>query len=153
MLLGIEGVTVTEAGERPDGSLTVWARVSRPAHCPRCRTFSGRVHGRVVTRPRDVRYGSRKGDLFLEKRRLLCTEGDCPQGTFTESVPQVPPRCRITRRLREHCGDEVADRGITPSESARHNGVSWPSAHGAFAKKADTLLGQDPEPAAHLGID
>ena len=153
MLLGMEGVTVTEAGERPDGSLTVWAVVSLPACCPRCLTFSGHVHDRVVTRPRDVRYGGRKVDLFLEKRRLLCENGDCPQGTFTESVPQVPPRCKITRRLLEHCADEVVGRGVTPAESARHNGVSWPSVHAAFAGKADAALADDPEQVAHLGID
>jgi transposase len=153
VLLGIEGVTVTEAGEGPDGNLTVWARVSLPARCPGCRTLSERVHDRVVTRPGDVRYGSREVELFLEKRRLLCGNGDCPRGTFTESVPQVPPRCRITRRLLEYCGDEVAERGITPAESARHNGVSWPAAHGAFAKKAEAVLGQELAPVCHLGID
>jgi len=52
-----------------------------------------------------------------------------------------------------HCGDEVAERGITPAEAARHNGVSWPSAHTAFAEKADTALADDPEPVAHLGMD
>ena len=153
MLLGMEGVTVTGAEEDAGGRLAVWARISRPAVCPWCGTVSGRVHEYVTTRPRDVRYGSRAVDLFLEKRRLVCGNGGCPRGTFTEWAPQVPPRCRITRRLLEHCGDEVAERGITPAGSARHNGVSWPSAHGAFAKKADTLLGEDPEPAAHLGID
>jgi len=79
--------------------------------------------------------------------------GDCSRGTFTEWVPQLPPRCRITRRLPEHCGDEIAGRGITPAESARHNGVSWPSAHDAFTRKADEILAAAPEPAAHLGID
>jgi transposase len=153
VLLGMEGVTVTAAEEGAGGRLAVWARVSRPAACPRCGTVSERVHEYVTTRPRDVRYGSREVDLILEKRRLACGNGDCPRGTFTEWAPQFPPRCRITRRLLEHCGGEVADRGITPAESARHNGVSWPSVHGAFAQKADAVLAGDPEPAAHLGID
>jgi transposase len=153
VLLGMEGVTVTEAEEGPDGCLTVRARVSRPAACPRCGTVSERVHEYVTTRPRDVRYGSRGIGLFLEKRRLACGNGACPRGTFTEWAPQVPPRCRVTRRLLEHCGDEVAERGITPAESARRNGVSRPSAHAAFTEKAGALLGNDPEPVAHLGID
>ena len=153
VLLGMEGVTVTAAEEGEGGRLLVWVRVSRPAACPRCGTVSERVHDRVVTRPRDVRHGSREVDLFLEKRRLACGNGDCPQGTFTEWAPQVPPRCRITRRLLDHCGEEVAERGITPAESARHNGVSWPSAHGAFTEKAGAILGDEPEPVAHLGID
>jgi transposase len=153
VLLGMEGVTVTAAEEGEGGRLLAWARVSRPAACPRCGTVSESVHDRVVTCPRDVRHGSRKVDLFLEKRRLACGNGDCPQGTFTEWAPQVPPRCRITRRLLEHCGEEVAERGITPAGSARHNGVSWPSAHGAFTEKAGAILGDEPEPVAHLGID
>ena len=153
MLLGIEGVTVDEAGEGPGGRLEVRARVSCPVPCPRCGTFSEEVHEYVTTEPRDVRYGSREIKLYLEKRRLACGNGDCPQGTFTEWVPQVPPRCRITRRLLEHCGDEVAERGITPAESARHNGVSWPSAHGAFAEKADAVLGEEITRVADLGID
>ena len=76
-LLGMEGVTVTEAEEEAGGCLAVWARISRPAACPRCGTVSEIVHDRTVTRPRDVRYGGREIDLFLEKRRLVCTEEDC----------------------------------------------------------------------------
>src|SRR5215469_786435 len=106
-----------------------------------------------MTVPRDVRYGNREVALFLGKRRLACMSVDCPQGTFTEWVPQLPPRCRITRRLLEHCGSEIAERGVTPAESARHNGVSWPSAHAAFTRKADAILPGDAEPVAHLGID
>jgi hypothetical protein len=42
---------------------------------------------------------------------------------------------------------------ITSAESARHNGISWPSARGAFAEKADAVLGEDIAEVAHLGID
>ena len=76
-----------------------------------------------------------------------------PRKTFTERVPQVPPRCRLTRRLREQAGTEVTERGITPAEAARHAGVSWPVAHDAFAAAADPVLDQAPAPVAHLGID
>jgi hypothetical protein len=68
-------------------------------------------------------------------------------------VPQVPPRCKITRRLLGHCGDEAAERGITPAEAARHNGVSRPSAHAAFTEKADAVLADDPGPAGCPGMD
>ena len=152
-LLGIDGVMVTEVEEEGDGRLSVWARVASPAACPACAVVSERVHEWVVTRPRDIRPGSREIDLYLVKRRLECAEADCPRGTFTEWAPQVPPRCAITRRLLEHAGNEVAGRGITPAESARHNGISWPSAHAAFAEKAEEILPGQPEQVAHLGID
>jgi transposase len=152
-LLGIEGVTVTEVEEEGDGRLSVWARVVGPAACPACAVISERVHEWVVTRPRDVRSGGREIGLFLVKRRLECAEADCPQGTFTEWAPQVPPRCAVTRRLLEHAGSEITERGITPAESARHNGISWPSAHGAFAEQADEILGGELAQVPHLGID
>jgi transposase len=153
VLLGIEGVRVTEAERGAGGRLEVHAEVTAPAACPRCGTSSDKVHEVVVTRPRDVRASGQVIDLFLVKRRLECKEPGCPRGTFTEWVPQVPPRCTITRRLLDQAGSEVADRGITPAESARHAGVSWPSAHAAFAAKADETLGAEPAPVAHLGID
>jgi transposase len=153
VLLGIEGVRVTEAERGAGGRLEVHAEVTAPAACPRCGRFSDKVHEVVVTRPRDVRVSGQVIDLFLAKRRLGCREPGCGQGTFTEWVPQLPPRCTITRRLLDQAGSEVADRGIPPAESARHAGISWPSAHAAFAAKADQALREEPAPVAHLGID
>ena len=97
---------------------------------------------------------SREVDLFLEKRRLACGNGACPRGTFTEWAPQVPPRCRITRRLLEHCGDEVAERGITPAEvgPAQRRLVAV-RARGVRGEGGRSSSRDDPAPVAHLGID
>ena len=89
--------------------------------------MSSRVHDIVVTCPADVRRAGDQVVLSWVKRRLKCGNAGCPRKTFTERVPAVPPRCRVTRRLLEQCRAEVADRGITPAEAARHAGVSWPS--------------------------
>ena len=153
VLLGTEGVRVTGAEHGAGGRLEVWAGVTVAVACPRCGTLSEKVRGVVVTRPQDVRASGQFIGLFLARRRLECTERDCPRGTFTEWVPQVPPRCAITRRLLGQAGSEVADRGITPAGAARHAGVSWPSAHAAFAAKAGQALADEPAPVAHLGID
>jgi transposase len=87
------------------------------------------------------------------KRRWKCTREQCGRKTFTEPVPQVPPRHRITGRLRELAGHEVAERGLTPAEAARGCGISWPSGHDAFAAAADPVLEQPPALVRHLGID
>ena len=71
------------------------------------------------------------------KRRLKCSNEACPRKTFTERCRGVPPRRRVTPRLREQAAAEIADRGITPAETARHAGLSWPVAHDAFAARAD----------------
>jgi transposase len=152
-LFGVDGLRVTEVEREADGRVTVWAVTAGTPSCPRCGTIPGHVHEWVVTRPRDVRHGAGEAQVCLVKRRWACESEECPQQTFTESLPQVPPRCRITRRLREQAGTEVRDRGITPAEAARHAGVSWPVAHEAFAAAAGPVLAPAPAPVAHLGID
>jgi len=153
-LFGMEGLRVTGVQAGPDGVLEVWAVTDDPAAaaCPDCGTVSRRVHETVLARPRDVRRAADPVDLRWVKVRRKCGNPQCPRKTFTESLPQVPPRCRITRRLREQAGTEVRDRGITPAGAARHTGVSWPAAHEAFAAAADPVLDQAPAPVAHLGI-
>jgi transposase len=154
-LFGVEGLQVTGVEAAPGGGIDVWVVTSgeAAAACPDCGTVSDRVHETVVTRPRDVRRAGDAVDLHWVKLRRKCANGECPRKTFTEWVPDLPPRCRITARLREQAADEVADRGITPAEAARHAGISWPVAHGAFAAAAGPLLDRDPAPVAHLGID
>jgi transposase len=106
-----------------------------------------------VTRPRDVRRAGDALDLRWVMLRRKCENQQCPRQTFTESVPALPPRCRITARLRQQAAHEVTERGITPAEAARHAGISWPSAHQAFAAAAGPLPDQPTTPVRHLGID
>ena len=154
-LFGVEGLRVTDVQAGPGGALEVWAVTDYPAAaaCPDCGTVSCRVHETVLARPRDVRRAADPVDLRWVKVRRKCGNRHCPRKTFTEWVPQLPPRCRITARLREQAAHEVTGRGITPAEAARHAGVSWPVVHDAFAATADPLLEQPIASVAHLGID
>jgi transposase len=154
-LFGVEGLQVTDVQAGPGGVLEVWAVTGYPAAaaCPECGMVSDRVHETVVTRPRDVRRAGDPVDLRWVKVRRKCGNGGCPRQTFTEWVPQMPPRCRVTARLREQAAREVTGRGITPAEAARHAGISWPVVHEAFATRADALLDQPAAVVAHLGID
>jgi transposase len=154
-LFGVEGLRVTDAQAGPGGALEVWAVTDWPgaAACPDCGALSDRPHETVLARPRDARRAGDPVDLRWVKRRWKCTQESCERKTFTERLPQVPPRCRVTVRLREQAAREVEERGVTPAEAARHAGLSWPAVHGAFAARADRALGPAPAPAAHLGID
>ena len=138
-LSGVEGLQVADVEAAPDGGIEVWAVTAWEAAraCPDCGTVSDRVHETVVTRPRDVRRAGDAVDLRWVKVRRKCGNQECLRKTFTESVPALPPRCRITSRLREQAAHEVTGRGITPAEAARHAGVSWPVVHDAFAAAAD----------------
>src|SRR5690606_17382951 len=85
--------------------------------------------------------------------RWYCDEASCPRRTFTESVAQVPPRARITRRLREAAGAAVGDGGRTIVQSARDHGLSWPVVCAALTAHAVAVLPDQPAPVTVLGID
>jgi transposase len=154
-LFGVDGLQVTSVEAAPDGGIEVWVvtACADARACPECGTVSDRVHETVVTRPRDPRRAGDGVDVRWVKLRRTCENHECPRKTFIESVPALPPRCRITARLREQAAHEVTERGITPAEAARHAGISWPVVHDAFAAAADPLLDHPAAPVAHLGID
>jgi transposase len=154
-LFGVAGLRVTDVEPGPDGVVEVWAVTdfAGAACCPDCGTESSQVHETVVAHPADVRRAGDPVDLNWVKRRLKCGNAGCPRKTFTERIPVVPPGARILPRVKDQCAGEVADRGITPAEAARHAGVSWPVAHDAFTARADAVLDAPPAPVAHLGID
>ena len=154
-LFGVAGLRVTDVEAGPDGVVEVRAVTDceGASACPGCGVVSSRVHDLVVTRPADVRRAGDPVALNWVKRRLKCDNAGCPRKTFTERCPAVPAGHRLVARLREQCASEVADRGITPAEAARHAGVSWPVAHAAFAARAEEMLALPPAPVRHLGID
>ncbi|MEU4642892.1 transposase family protein [Micromonospora sp. NPDC023814] len=78
-------------------------------HCPDCGTRARRFKGRRVTRPRDLPVGGRRPRLVWTRYRWRCDEPACRRRSFTESVPAVPPRKRLTSRLRATAGPAVAD--------------------------------------------
>ena len=98
MLFGVEGLQVTDAQAGPDGTLEVWAVTDYPAAaaCPDCQAVSARRHDTVLARPRDVRRAGDPVAVWWVKCRWKCEAPGCARKTFTERVPQVPPRCRLT---------------------------------------------------------
>jgi len=154
-LFGVEGLRVLEAEREADGTLTVWAVTGDPdaALCPDCRTRAGRVHEHVLAHPRDLRRGLQDVTVCWVKRRWKCGNQECRRKSFTESLPQVPRGCRLTGRLRQLLGTEVAERGCTPAEAARWQRVSWPTAHAAFIDQAEPVLAAPLAPVRRLGID
>lgn len=154
-LFALDGVEVAEVDAEAGGGRTVWVVTADrgAAACPGCGTVSARVKEYVTTRPADLRHGQDQVAVRWVKRRLECREPSCPRKTFTESVAAVPPRCRVTARLRGHAAGLVADGGRTVTQAARECGLSWPVVHEAFAAHADPVLEQPPALVAHLGID
>lgn len=153
-LLGLDGLAVVGVADGPDGPVVqVQTADDRARLCPECGTRARRSKGRRSTRPRDLQVGGRRPALVWTKRRWLCEQAECRRKSFTESVPAVPPRKRLTQRLRASAGAAVADRGRTIVQAARDHEVSWPVAAAAFAAHAVAVLPAQPEPVDVLGID
>jgi transposase len=156
-LLGLDGLAVvgvagdTEGVDRPVVHLVTADEQAR--HCPDCGTRARRSKGRRVTRPRDLPVGDRRPRLVWTKRRWRCDAPACWRRSFTESVPAVPARKRLTTRLRASAGAAVADQGRTVVQAARDHDMSWPVVAAAFTDHAQAVLAGEPEPVQVLGID
>ncbi len=65
----------------------------------------------------------------------------------------MPPRARVTTRLRTQCGAGIATRFSCVQAGADYDGVSWPIAHRAFIAHVDPLRAAPLPPVTVLGID
>jgi hypothetical protein len=106
----------------------------------------------VTTRSRDLPVAGRCPLLLWRKTRWICSAA-CPRKTFTEQVPQISARARLTERLRQASGAAVADVGRTIVQSARDHGVSWLVVSAAFTAHAGRVPPAEPQPVTVLGID
>ncbi len=153
-LLGLDGLAVTGVAIGPLGPVVDLVTADEQARrCPECGTRSRRSKGRRVTGPRDLPVGGRPTRLRWFKRRWRCDEPGCARSSFTEVVPAVPARKRLTGRLRSAAGAVVADGGRTIVQSARDHDVSWPIVSAAFTAHAAAVLADQPQPVEVLSID
>ncbi len=106
-----------------------------------------------MTFPRDVPDGEDVVRLVWHKHGWRCKEQLCPRGSFTESIPQVPARARLTCRLRGEVGAAAADRFSCVLAAATHCRMSWPIAHAALAGHIAGPLGAPLPVVSVLGID
>lgn len=127
--------------------------MTRPDAAPAAASDRPLPHSWVATRPRDLPVAGRFTSLTWTKRRWRCQSADCPRATFTESLPQIPSRARLTCRLRESAGAALADRDRTVIQSARDHEISWPITHAAFLAHASAALPVLTPPVERLGID
>jgi transposase len=155
LLLGIEGLAVQRV-ELEEGGARVAHLVTAEqaaAACPSCGVVSTSVRGHSRTKPRDIPYGEAPLRLVWHKRRWRCRERECPRRSFTESLPAVPARARVTTRLRGECGAGIAERFSCVLAGAAHYRVSWPVAHRAYVAHVAGQLAQPLPPVSVLGID
>ncbi len=155
LLLGLEGLAVRDVV--PDGFGVRWVHLitatDAAAACPVCGVISTSAKGSATTRPRDLGYGPGPIRLVWHKRRWRCREALCARATFTECLPAVPAKARLTTRLRAECGAGIAGGFSCVSAAAGHYGIDWRIAHAAFIAHVDPSLIEPLPPVEVLGID
>ena len=123
------------------------------AICPTCQTPSQSPKCWTTTLSRDLDIGARQCVLVWSKRRWYCRCRDCPATSFTETLPQIPARARVTRRLLRSAGQAVCDGGRTVTQSGRDHGLSWPVVQAQFETAAAEVLPETAPATPILGID
>ncbi|MEV5011031.1 transposase [Streptomyces sp. NPDC056159] len=155
LLLDLDGASAVRVERLADGRRRVHLITSDETAraCPACGVFATRVKGSTTTRPRDLPYGESGLEFRWHKRRWFCREPACPRRSFTEQIPQIPARARITTRLRAWAGRRVRDAGSTVIQAARDLHLSWPTVMDAFRTQARAVV-EAPLPNVEvLGID
>jgi transposase len=120
---------------------------------PVLRVISTSVKGHTLTHPQDMPYGQAPVRLVWHKRRWPCRERACPRTSFTESLPAVPARARLTARLKGDYGAGIAERFSCVLAGAAHYRVSWPVAHRAYVAHVAGQLAEPLPAVSVLGID
>jgi len=108
--------------------------------CPRCGVLvGGKPYDVRESRIKDLPMGHRPLQVIWRKRRYWCREAACAQRVFTERSEQVPPRRRLTLRLRERLEQAASRSARAVADVAGEYGVSWWSVQRALVVKAAQL--------------
>ncbi len=160
-LPGLDGFAVTAVTQAEDG-WTVAGVITAPGQqddarcCPDCGTPAAAVKEMVITTPRDIYIGDRQILLRWRKKRWICGNQKCVRKTFTESLPAVPSRARLTSRLRTRLGEAIGDDLMPAATAACRYGVSDRTAARAFTAYATAQLAdldEQHDPGEAAGID
>ncbi len=120
--------------------------------CPSCGVLVTKVFQLREMALKDLPFGQRRLRVRWRKRRYACLERACPRRTFTETSAEVPPRHRLTGRLRRKLESTASGSARALADVAAEYGVSWWSVQHALVVKAAAAL-PDPQPVRLLGLD
>ena len=149
-LVGIDGLAVTGVTDH-GWWLELEVELTAKAGCCRwCGRGSLTVKDRDGVRIRDLPIGGRLTYLIWRKRRYRC-EG-CER-TFTETHPELPPRQRVSRRLRARLFDRCQG-GAAHAEVAREEHTTRYQVQRAFQSGGDELMARrERRPPRRLSLD
>ncbi len=159
-LFDLPGFRVLECVENPDdaGRRVVIGQVVDEHACPGCGVFASEPYDVRTMAVKDLPVAERALMVVWRKRRYRCLEVACRRRIFTESSSEIPPRHRITARLRRKLESAASGSARAVSDVAGEYGVSWWAVNDALVRRAAALADEarsgEPSYATRvLGID
>ena len=155
LLFDLPGFRVVSCEEDDSGvRRAVIMQVADEHACPRCGVLvDGKPYDLRESRIKDLPFGHRPLEVVWRKRRYRCAEQRCSQRVFTERSVQVPPRRRLTVRLRARLEQAASRSARALSDVAAEYGVSWWSVHRALVAAAIAQADMPAAPVRMLGLD
>ncbi|HLZ36716.1 MAG TPA: transposase family protein, partial [Mycobacteriales bacterium] len=155
LLLDLPGFRVVSCEQvAPDARRVVVMQTADEHACPQCGVLvGGRPFDVRESRIKDLPMGHRPLEVVWRKRRYRCAERGCPQRVFTERSEQVPPRHRLTARLREKLERAASGSARALADVASEYRVSWWSVHRALERATAARAATAPPPVRTLGLD
>jgi transposase len=140
-LLGLKGVEVDVVEREGDGSWTVHVTTAsgRQVCCPECGQAAGRAKEPTAHSVKHLALVPMR--VTWHKSRFHCESATCQAGSFAETGPVAEAGAAVSTPARTVMGHLAGDWLVPVSRVAAGAGVSWHTAHDAFA-----------EVAAHAGI-
>jgi len=154
LLFDLPGFRVVSCELTVVGRRVVVMQAASEHACPRCGVVvGGRPYDLRESRIKDLPMGHRPLQVVWRKRRYRCLERRCGQRLFTERSAQVPPRHRLTQRLRHRLEQAASRSARSVSDVAAEYDVSWWSVHRALVSAAVERGSRRLPAVRRLGLD
>ena len=151
----LEGVRVIQIDDEATPPEVHIELVRTVVGCPSCGVVA-RVKDRDRVRLVDLSIVGRKIALVWVKRRFICLELECDQGTWTESDPRIGhPRLKLTDRAGRWATHQVGYHGRSVEGVAGDLGCEWHTVNDAVLAYGEALI-EHPgrfSDVASLGLD
>ncbi|WP_285244230.1 hypothetical protein [Pseudarthrobacter sp. fls2-241-R2A-127] len=142
------------SAERSGDTRTVLVEpVEREGACPNCGVLSSRIQARPVQRVRDIQGGGAPRKSMSGKRRLACSESECPRRSFVQTTDEIPLRSRLTSRQVAGIVTGLSTKLRAVPRVAAAAGVSWTTVMRVTADVAVLWGGVDRRLVRRLGVD
>lgn len=146
LLVGLPEVTVLGIEDVEHGPLRIHVETrAEIVGCPTCGSLAA-VKDRPVITLVDLPALGRPTRLVWHKRRLCCTDPDCPTGSWTEVDERIAaPRQMLSARAARWATFQVGRHARSVNEVAQELGCDWHTVNTTVLSYGEALLAVDTE--------